>query len=91
MLARLTKRAAFLTLVIVLAAGTLESQTAPAQNFITVDYPGGTLNEVRQINNQGEMAGRYVDVEGVYHGFVVQNGVFTPINFPDSLGTAVWG
>ena len=91
MLARLTKRVAFLTLVIVLAAGTLASQTVPAQNFITVDYPGGTLNEVRQINNHGEMAGRYVDAEGVYHGFVVQNGVLTPINFPGSLGTAVWG
>jgi YVTN family beta-propeller protein/probable HAF family extracellular repeat protein len=91
MLARLTKRIAFLNLVIVLAAGTLASQTAPAQNFITVDYPGGTLNEVRQINNHGEMAGRYVDLEGVYHGFVVQNGVFTSINFPGSLGTAVWG
>ncbi|MFZ0953234.1 MAG: beta-propeller fold lactonase family protein [Candidatus Sulfotelmatobacter sp.] len=91
MLARPTNRIAFLNLVIVIAAGILASQTAQAQNFITVDYPGGTLNEVRQINNQGEMAGRYVDTEGVYHGFVVQNGMFTPINFPDSLGTAVWG
>jgi YVTN family beta-propeller protein/probable HAF family extracellular repeat protein len=91
MLARLTKRVAFLTLVIVLAAGTLASQTAPAQNFITVDYPGGTYNTVRQINVHGEMGGRYIDAEGVYHGFIVQNGVFTPINFPGSLGTAVWG
>jgi len=91
MVARATRRAAFLSLVIALAAGTLVSQTAPAQNFITVDYPGGTLNEVRQINNQGEMAGRYVDAEGVYHGFVVQKGLLTPINFPGSLGTAVWG
>ena len=33
MLARLTKRVAFLTLVIVLAAGTLASQTAPAQRL----------------------------------------------------------
>lgn len=89
MLARLSK--AFLELVIVLAAGILAPQTALAQNFITVDYPGGTLNEVRQINNHGEMAGRYVDAEGVYHGFVVQNGVLTPINFPGALGTAVWG
>ncbi|MGB6404082.1 MAG: beta-propeller fold lactonase family protein [Candidatus Sulfotelmatobacter sp.] len=91
MVARALRRAAFLSLVIVLAAGTLASQTAPAQNFITVDYPGGTLNEVRQINNHGEMAGRYVDAEGVYHGFVVQNGAFTPINLPGSLGTAAWG
>jgi YVTN family beta-propeller protein/probable HAF family extracellular repeat protein len=89
MLARLAK--AFPNLVMALAAGILAPQTALAQNFITVDYPGGTLNEVRQINNHGEMAGRYVDAEGVYHGFVVQNGVVTPINFPGALGTAVWG
>lgn len=91
MLARLAKRVAFLNLVIILAAGTLASQTAPAQNFITVDYPGGTYNTVRQINVHGEMGGRYIDAEGVYHGFVVQNGVFTKIDFPGALGTAIWG
>src|SRR6202521_777051 len=91
MVARLIKRVAFLNLAIVLAASILASQPALAQNFITVDYPGGTLNSVRQINNHGVMAGRYVDSEGVYHGFVLQNGAFTAINFPGSLGTAVWG
>jgi len=91
MVARLTSRVAFLSLFIVFAVGVLASQPALAQNFITVDYPGGTLNSVRQINNHGEMAGRYVDAEGVYHGFVFQNGVFTAINFPGALGTAVWG
>ena len=40
MLARPTNRIAFLNLVIVIAAGILASQTAQAQNFITVDYPG---------------------------------------------------
>ena len=91
MLARLTKHIAFLNLVIVLGAGTLASQTAPAQNFITVDYPGGTYNSARQINNHGVIGGRYIDAEGVYHGFVLQSGVFTKIDFPGALGTAVWG
>ncbi|MGB8471156.1 MAG: YncE family protein [Candidatus Sulfotelmatobacter sp.] len=91
MLARLTKHIAVLNLVIVLGAGTLASQTAPAQNFITVDYPGGTYNSARQINNHGVIGGRYIDAEGVYHGFVLQSGVFTKIDFPGALGTAVWG
>ena len=91
MVAKLTRRVAFLSFVIVLAVGILASQSALAQNFITIDYPGGTLNSVRQINNHGVMAGRYVDAEGVYHGFVLQSGAFTSINFPGSLGTAVWG
>ncbi|MFZ0541556.1 MAG: hypothetical protein WAL96_09010, partial [Candidatus Sulfotelmatobacter sp.] len=91
MLARLTKHIAFLNLVIVLGAGILASQTPPAQNFITVDYPGGTYNSARQINNHGVIGGRYIDAEGVYHGFVLQSGVFTKIDFPGALGTAVWG
>jgi YVTN family beta-propeller protein/probable HAF family extracellular repeat protein len=91
MAARLVKCLALLNLVIVLVAGISAAQTATAQNFITVDYPGGTYNTVRQINVHGEMGGRYIDTEGVYHGFIVQNGVFTPINFPGSLGTAIWG
>jgi YVTN family beta-propeller protein/probable HAF family extracellular repeat protein len=91
MVARLTKGVALLNLVIVLAAGILASQTALAQNFITIDYPGGTLTSVRQINNHGVMAGRYVDAENVYHGFVLQNGVFTEVDFPGALGTAIWG
>ena len=91
MAAKLAKCLALLDLVIALAAGVLAAQTAPAQNFITVDYPNGTNNTVRQINVHGEMGGRYVDTDGVYHGFIVQNGVFTKIDFPSSLGTAIWG
>src|ERR1700733_11708266 len=91
MLNRVTKRVAFLSLGFVLATGILASQTPPAQNFITVDYPGGTYNSARQINNHGVIGGRYIDAEGVYHGFVLQNGAFTKIDFPGAQGTAVWG
>ncbi len=91
MLASLTKRVAFVSLVVVLAAGILASQTTPTQTFITVDYPGGTFSSARQINNHGVIGGRYIDAEGIYHGFVLQNGMFTKIDFPGAQGTAVWG
>ena len=89
--ARFTKGVAFFAFPAVLAAIFLVSQTAPAQGFITVDYPGAALTTVRQINNNGVMAGRYVDAQNVIHGFVLQNGVFTNIDFPGAQRTAVWG
>src|ERR1700694_3080626 len=90
MVATFTKRVAFLNFV-VLAAIILVTQTALAQNFITIDYPGSTLTAVRQINNHGVMAGRYIDASNFIHGFVLQNGVFTNIDFPGALQTAIWG
>jgi len=91
MVARFKKGVAFFTFAAVLAAFFLVSQTATAQSFITVDYPGAALTAVRQINNNGVMAGRYVDAQNVIHGFVLQNGAFTNIDFPSAQQTAVWG
>lgn len=75
-------------------AGTVASalgETELPQSFITIDYPEATLTEVREINNNGVMAGRYVDAKQIIHGFVLQNGVFTVINFPGAVNTAIWG
>src|SRR5450755_1841942 len=47
MVARVTKGVAFLSFLTLLAAGLLAPQSALAQNFITVDYPGSTLTAVR--------------------------------------------
>ncbi len=91
MVARGIKAVPFLSLVVIVAAVILASQTALAQNFITVDYPGATLTEVRQINNNGVMAGRHIGSDNVIHGFVLQSGVFTNIDFPGAQATALWG
>ena len=87
---RLTKSIAFLAFLTGTAAGTF-GQTAPAQTFITVDYPGATETDVREINNNGVMVGRYLDSQQIIHGFVLRNGAFTAINFPGAVDTAVWG
>jgi YVTN family beta-propeller protein len=93
MVARLAKGIAFLNLVIliVLATVILAPQTALAQNFMTVDYPGATLTTVEGINNKGAMAGYYEDAQNVGHGFVLQNGVFTNIDFPNAVDTFAYG
>ena len=80
-----------LNFVAIVSALILISQSAKAQNFITVDYPGATLTEVRQINNNGVMAGRHIDTQNVIHGFYLQNGVFTNVDVPGAQQTALWG
>jgi YVTN family beta-propeller protein len=91
MVARRIGAVPLFSLVAILSVFILTSQKAPAQNFITVDYPGATLTEVRQINNNGVMAGRHIGTDKVIHGFVLQNGAFTNIDFPGAQATAIWG
>jgi len=76
-----------LTLIAVAAASSVL-----AQNFVTVDYPGQVvLTEVREINNLGEMAGRYIDTNNVIHAFTLNRGAFTNIDVPGAAGSAAWG
>jgi len=92
MVARLTKGVAFLNLLIVLAAVIVSAQTALAQNFITVDYPGAPTGiSLNRINNKAVMVGSYLDAQDVGHGFVLQNGVFTIIDFPGAYETFAHG
>jgi len=59
MVARLTQRVAFSSLLIVMAVGILAPQPALAQNFVTLNYPSAADTRVTGINNHGEMAGFY--------------------------------
>jgi YVTN family beta-propeller protein/probable HAF family extracellular repeat protein len=61
-------------------------------NFIQIDYPGSVVwTEVREINNSGEMAGRYIDTENVIHAFTLNSHTFTNIDVPGATQTAAWG
>jgi len=42
------------------------------------------------INNPGYIAGLYVDADGNQHGFVWCNGVYSTIDVPASVSTAVF-
>jgi hypothetical protein len=85
-------RAAIVAIVsaITPASAILAMGTAQAQSFATFEAPGagkgasqGTL--AFGINPAGEVAGEYVDANGVYHGFVrAVNGAITGFEAKDA-------
>src|SRR5271156_3290256 len=77
-------------LALALAFG-LISQSTPAQQFITVSYPGATGTYPNGINNHGEIVGNYADSGGVFHGFTLLNGQYTALNVPGAAGTYAGG
>lgn len=54
--------------------------------FIELDYPGAYETEANAINNAGQIAGVYNNVNGGPNSFLYQNGVYTRINY----SKAVW-
>jgi hypothetical protein len=57
---------------------------------IDVPFPGVTETTVSGINDRGQIVGYYRDSMGG-HGFVLEDGVFTPIDVPGALDTHPWG
>src|SRR5690349_11717789 len=53
-----------------------------ASTFTTVDFPGSTFSDVEGINAGGQMVGTYADAAGRLHGFLLDKGPFTTIDFP---------
>lgn len=66
-----------------IAAALAASSIAWAQTYTTVDYPGADDTSLNGgPNPQGAAVGSY-DAPGIAHGgFVVRNGMFTPIDVP---------
>ena len=62
-------------------------------NFTPIDPdPNGVLDaEVADMNPAGNLAGRYTDLGGIGHGFVVINGVSTSFDIPGATFTAAFG
>jgi len=49
--------------------------------------PGGsTQTQAWDINNSGQIVGEYLDGSGDSHGFLLNGGVFTTIDFPAAQG-----
>ena len=71
---------------VVPAAATSPSPLAgyASGTYTTIDYPGAVQTDISGINNLGMMVGFYIDTAGVYHGFIYQNGTFTPFNDPNA-------
>lgn len=66
--------------------------------FTTIDPPGAIVTNALGINDRGDIAGRYCAVLpclpgghiGNFHGFLLSNGEFTTVDFPDAVLTHAW-
>lgn len=63
---------------------------AQVGNFVSFDVPGASLTRPFDVNNSGVVAGFYNNQTGT-HGFVLNQGVFTTVDFPGAVQTAVLG
>ena len=88
-----TRKIMLLTLVAsaMLAASAGTSGFQPAYSYVTVDHPDGVSTSLSGINARGDIVGSFVDHEGMNHGFVLRDGVFTTIDVPGAHGTDARG
>ncbi len=66
-------------------AGLLTSATGPT--FTAIDFPGGFVTLAADINKTDQVVGRYTDIAGVVHGFLLKGSTFTSITVPPG---ALW-
>jgi uncharacterized membrane protein len=60
---------------------------APEYRFVKIDVPGSSSTQARGINARGDIVGSYDDSEGLSHGFLLRNGVFSVVDFPGDVVT----
>jgi uncharacterized membrane protein len=68
--------------------------------FREIDFPGASSTQCHGINKNGEIVGRYFDGRNPgqgggggrqqEHGFLLRDGVFTSVDYPDSATTDAW-
>jgi uncharacterized membrane protein len=68
-----------------------ESRSETAFDFTTIDVPNAVFTSASGINARGDIVGSYRDGSGRSHGYVLRNGEFTTIDFPDAAGAVVAG
>jgi uncharacterized membrane protein len=89
-----------LVLVFCLCLSLISRPTAGAQTsakplvYVSIDVPGSISTVANGINGRGDIVGYYLNVliSSDHHGFILANGAFTTINFPEApSGTDVFG
>jgi hypothetical protein len=68
--------------------------------FTETDYPGAAITQCHGINRDGAIVGRYLSAKNAgqgggqgklhEHGFLMSNGVFTSVDFPNANTTDAW-
>jgi len=87
MVAKVSARVAHIVIPVLLLAVILSAPVALAQQFVKIDVPNSTATLVLGINNSSQMAGAFVDQEGITHGFMLSAGTFTTLDFPGATFT----
>jgi len=63
-------------------------QKPSALKFISFDFPHASATNPGGINARGDIVGNYHDANGVVHGFLLRQGVFSTIDFPNAQFTS---
>ena len=59
--------------------------------FQTYDFPGSLNTFFYALDNTGKAAGHYKDVDGLYHGVIMEDGKLTQYDFPGAAETHIYG
>jgi probable HAF family extracellular repeat protein len=81
------RRPRFRNLLSALAIGVAAPLSAGNIHFVKIDFPGATSTVAFGINAREDVVGRYDDVDGASHGFLLHKGVFSSIDVPDAAVT----
>jgi len=71
--------------------GIAPTALASGPAFTTIDFPGSIFDIAADINDSGQIVGRYIDTEKVSHGFLLSGGTFSSITFPGASFTRALG
>ena len=59
--------------------------------FATYDFPGSLNTFFYALDNAGKAAGHYIDMDGLYHGIILENGELRQYDFPGAAETHIYG
>ena len=59
--------------------------------FTTYDFPDSLNTYFYALDNVGRAAGHYKDIDGLYHGVIMEDGELTQYDFPGAVETFVYG
>jgi hypothetical protein len=65
----------------------MSSGLAGGYQYTSIDFPGSIWTAIYAINARGHIVGRYFDADDVSHSFVLRDGEFETIDYPDSAET----
>jgi len=77
-------------LAVVLLAITVPLARAQG-TYTPFDVPGAITTEGFGINTAGDIVGRYVDNNSIFHGFLLSGGTYTTIDYPGATVTDLLG